>query len=117
MTFHVVGVDGEVAHGEVRVASHHLFGLPAGELLQRKQRRTVLHVPTRPGVPQVMPAKFWMRARARALYQALVLSCLIGFPSYVNTRAGCRSTCARRMRIAVPLSGTAIAFRAFAWSG
>lgn len=56
MTFHVVGVDGEVAHGEVRIASHHLFGLPAGELLQSKQRRAVLQVLTRPGVPQVMPA-------------------------------------------------------------
>jgi hypothetical protein len=42
---------------------------------------------------------------------------MLGFPSYVNTRTGCRPICARRTRIAAPLSGTAVAFLAFAWSG
>jgi hypothetical protein len=52
--------------------------------------------------------------RLSALYQAFVLTCLIGWPSQVNVRVRCFSLCARTTSIAVSLSGTAIAFLAFA---
>src|SRR5689334_14660407 len=42
---------------EMRVTTNHLGTLPSAQLLQREQRRSVLHVPARPGVPQIMPAK------------------------------------------------------------
>jgi hypothetical protein len=47
----------QVICGQMRVSLHHLRARPAAHFLQRKERRTVLHVPTRPGVPQIVPAK------------------------------------------------------------
>src|SRR6266513_2307977 len=42
---------------QVRVTPHHPLGLPTRELLQREERCPALHVPTRPGVAHVVPAK------------------------------------------------------------
>ncbi len=61
--------------------------------------------------------KWSIPARASAAYQALVLSCTTGFPRKLNTCVGCSPICLRTIAIASPLSGTAIALRAFAWSG
>ena len=117
VTFRVGGIDRQMFRGEVRVTSHHLLGLPPRELLKREERRSTLHVPGGPGVAKVVPAEVsYTRSRER-LYQAAVLTCFMGCPSYVNTRVGCLPCCARRTCIAVSLSGTAIARLAFAWSG
>ena len=43
--------------GKMRVTPHHVRTLPATHLLQCEQRSARLHVPARPGMPQVMPAK------------------------------------------------------------
>ena len=42
---------------EVRVTPHHLGTLPASQLLQGVQGRPVLHMPARPGMPQIVPAE------------------------------------------------------------
>jgi len=46
-----------MAWGKVGVLLHHLDGFPAAELLQNHQRRTVLHMPTCPGMAQIVPAE------------------------------------------------------------
>jgi hypothetical protein len=57
MHFRVHGIGRDVLGVQVRVAADHLRGLPAAELLQREERRAVLHVPTRPGMPEIVPAE------------------------------------------------------------
>src|ERR1700730_13826913 len=47
----------EMIGRKVRVTPHHLRRLPTAQLLQREQRRAVLHVPGCPYVPQIVPAK------------------------------------------------------------
>src|SRR5665213_3743124 len=53
---------------KVRIAPHHLRTLPSAQLLQCMQRRAMLHMPARPGVPQVVPAEV---LDARALQRAV----------------------------------------------
>src|SRR4051812_28299758 len=48
---------GEMLGGEMRVSPHHLHRFPATEFLKRVKRRAALHVPVRPGVPQVVPTE------------------------------------------------------------
>jgi len=55
-----------------------------------------------------------MPARLSAARHAFVLTCRNGFFRYANTCVGCFFNCSRKMVTAVALSGTAIAFRAFA---
>jgi hypothetical protein len=47
----------EVIRGEVRIAPRYLLSLPTGQFLKRKEWCSGLHVPTGPGVPQVVRAK------------------------------------------------------------
>ena len=42
---------------EVRITPHHLRTFATSQLLQSKQRCTVLHVPARPSVPNVVPPR------------------------------------------------------------
>ena len=55
-----------------------------------------------------------MPARFNALYQAFVLTCLMGSPRYVKTWTGCLPICRLMTFMAMSLSGTAIACLAFA---
>ena len=41
--------------GQVRVTPHHALTLPARQLLQGEEWGPSLHVPRRPGVPEVVP--------------------------------------------------------------
>ena len=47
----------ETISGEVRVTARHPFGFPTSELLEHEERRSGLHMPARPGVSKIVPAK------------------------------------------------------------
>ena len=72
----------------MRTAPYQRRSLPAAQFLQNRERRAVLHVPRGLGVPEIVPAEVCIPARLSALYQALVLSCYTGIPSYVNRCTG-----------------------------
>ncbi len=58
-----------------------------------------------------------MPAHSSAEYQAFVLTCVIRLPRKLNTCVACLPNCLATSAVASALSGTRIAFRAFAWSG
>ncbi|MCZ4330730.1 hypothetical protein [Castellaniella denitrificans] len=49
-----VRVGFQVAGCKVRVLLHHFDGFPSAQFLDHQQRRAGLHMPGRPGVPQVV---------------------------------------------------------------
>jgi hypothetical protein len=53
----VAGIGGQVIGRQMRVTPHHLLGHPPAELLQREDRRPVLHVPRGPRVAQIVEAE------------------------------------------------------------
>jgi len=63
MDLRITHVRGQVIRGQMGVAPHHAFRLPASELLQSKQRRPTLDMPARPGMAQVVKTKVFTGSR------------------------------------------------------
>jgi len=103
LTFHVAGIVFSVT--KPASSCNAKSGVPLGTCQLARVCRRSCH------------RKSSIPVRFGALYQALVLSCLIGLLSQVNTLVGCFAFCARTGPTAVSLSGTAIPFLAFARSG
>jgi hypothetical protein len=78
MHSHIGSVLCSVVWGQVRISLHHLQTGPSAKLLEDRQWRTRLNVPGCPGVPQAMPGKSSMFARARAFSHAFVRTLATG---------------------------------------
>jgi hypothetical protein len=65
---------------KVRVTPHHCCRLPAAEFLENVQGRSALHIPGRPGMPQIVPAESSIPARLSAFS--------IGLPSLRSASRG-----------------------------
>lgn len=101
MTFQVVGIQREVTRSKVRIAPHHLLGLPAREFLQSKERRSVLHVPRGPGMPQIVPPEALDAGAGERLVPSLRAELLHRPASIREYEQGCRSNASVRLTVAL----------------
>ncbi len=92
----------------MRVAAHYFRRSPAAHLLQRIQRRAVLHVPARPRMPQVMPAEVLNTGALQGGVPALRADLLDRLPAKAEHVGGMLAEPLRISTTASALSGTAL---------
>ena len=81
-----LGVGHQVIRGEVRMAPHPLRPGLAAQLLQREERRAALTCHLAQVCRRSCQRKALIPARASAVYQALVLTCVIGLRKAEHVR-------------------------------